>query len=149
MFFETEFLPQITSFLFVFAIVYGLVDRAKLFGGINTRISAIIGLVVAFFTATYSPFVSYMQGFMPLAAILLILLFFVVIVKKLIAGEPGAKSDALPAAVVLAVLLLVVGLLWDKLDISLPGITSENLLWAVGIFIIISIFMVVYKHPEK
>ena len=147
MFIESEFLPSITAFLFVFAVIYGLLAKANLFGGINTRVAAIIALVVAFFTVMYEPFVSYMQDFMPIAALILIFLFFIVLIQNVIGGKAEA-ADSLPIVVVLAVLLLVVGLLWDNLAIRLPGITSENLLWLIGIVIISMIFIAVYKHPK-
>lgn len=149
MFIESEFLPSITAFLFVFAVVYGLLARANLFGGINTRVAAVVALVVAFFTIMYEPFVSYMQGLMPIAAIILIILFFIVLIQNIIGSKAGESADSLPIVVVLAVLLLVLGLLWDKLAIRLPGISSENILWLIGIVIIAMIFIAVYKHPKQ
>ena len=147
MFLESELLPLVTSFLFVFALVYALLVYSKLFPE-SRNAAALISLVIAFFAVMYSPFVSYMQSFLPLVALLLVLLFFIVLVKRLLIEKAEIK-DAWPAVVMLAAVLLVVGLLWDKIALSVPGITSENLLWIIGIFIIILIFIAVYKHEKS
>ncbi len=150
--FESEFLTTVSSFLFVFAIIYAIFVYSKLFSE-SRNAAVLISLVIAFFAVAYSPFVEYMQNYMPIAALLLVIVFFAVLVKKLFfEGKEGgqkAEKDAVPAMVVLAVLLIVLGLLWSKLALSLPGISSESLLWIIGIFVIILIFIAAYKHPEK
>ncbi len=50
---ELGFYDFVLPFLFVFAVVYGLLAKAGLFGGANSRVSALIGLVVAFFAVGY------------------------------------------------------------------------------------------------
>ena len=50
---DLGFYDFVLPFLFVFAVVYGLLAKAGLFGGANSRVSALIGLVVAFFAVGY------------------------------------------------------------------------------------------------
>ena len=96
----------------------------------------------------YSPLVEFLQGIIPAAALLLVLLFFIVLVKRLVI-EGEAKKDAVPIAAILAVLLIVTGVMWDKIGISIPGISSENMLWLIGIVVIVLILLVAYSHNPK
>ncbi|MCX6818372.1 MAG: hypothetical protein NT129_00015 [Candidatus Aenigmarchaeota archaeon] len=150
--FESEFLTTVSSFLFVFAIIYAIFVYSKLFSE-SRNAAVLISLVIAFFAVAYSPFVEYMQSYMPIAALVLVLIFFAVLVKKLFfegkGGGQKAEKDAVPAMVVLAVLLIVLGLLWNRIGMSLPGISSESLLWIIGVFVIILIFIAAYKHPRE
>lgn len=145
-----EFLPQITSFLFVFAIIYALLIFTGIFAA-TRRAAALISIVIAFFAVMYSPLVLFLQGLLPIASILLVFLFFVVFIKKLFIKEDSQKqTDALPLAVVLAVSLLLVGILWNNIAVSLPSpFTSDTMLWLIGVFIIVLIFFAVYAHEKQ
>jgi hypothetical protein len=145
-----EFLPQITSFLFVFAIIYALLIFTGIFAG-TRRAAALISIVIAFFAVMYSPLVLFLQELLPIASILLVFLFFIVFTKKLFIKEDLTnKTDALPLAVVLAISLLLVGILWNSIAVSLPTpFTSDTVLWLIGIFIIILIFFAVYSHNPQ
>ena len=144
-----EFLPQITSFLFVFAIIYALLIFTGIFAA-TRRAAALLSIVIALFAVMYSPLVLYVQGILPIASILLVFLFFIVFIKKLFIGEREI-SDTLPVTVVLAISLILVGVLWDSIAVSLPApFTPDTVLWLIGIFIIILIFFAVYAHkPEQ
>jgi len=144
-----EFLPQITSFLFVFAIIYALLIFTGIFAA-TRRAAALISIVIAFFSVMYSPLVLFLQELLPIASILLVFLFFIVFIKKLFVREGAKVTDTLPLAVVLAISLLLVGVLWDRISVSLPApLTPENMLWLIGIFIIILIFFAVYAHSKE
>ena len=143
-----EFLPQITAFLFMFALIYALLIYSRLFAGTKNA-AALISLVIAFFSIMYSPLVEYMQNIIPIAALILVFLFFIVLVKRLVI-EGEAKKDAVPIAAILAAFLIVLGVTWDRIGFAIPGISSENMLWIIGIVVIILIFLVAHSHtPEK
>ncbi|MFH0832099.1 MAG: hypothetical protein V1900_00025 [Candidatus Aenigmatarchaeota archaeon] len=143
-----DFLPQIASFLFVFAVIYGLLSSVKLFGEQNNRVSVLIALIIAFFAIMYSPLVNIFYEFMPIAAIILVILFFVVFIKKLMLD--GGGKDSLPIAVSLAVMLTVLGILWNRLGFSIGSISSENMLWIIGLAIVIILLFAVYSHkPDE
>ena len=145
-----EFLPQITSFLFIFAIIYALLIFTGIFAA-TRRAAALISIVIAFFSVMYSPLVLFLQGLLPIASLLLVFLFFIVFIKKLFIREGAGITDTLPMAVVLAISLLLVGVFWNSMAVSLPApLTPDTMLWLIGIFIIILIFFAVYAHnPPK
>lgn len=140
-----EFLPQIASFLFVFALLYGLLIYVKI---LPKNASALISLVIAFFAVMYSPMVAFLYDVLPWAAVILVVLFFLIFIKKLVIEE-GVSADALPIAVTLAIMLLLVGIFWDKIGFRIAGITSENMLWIVGIIIVILLFVAIYSHKTS
>jgi hypothetical protein len=142
-----EYLPQITSFLFVFAIIYALLIFTGIFAT-TRRTAALLSVVIAFFSVMYSPLVSLLQSILPIASIVLVFLFFIVFIKKLFVG--GKVSDTMPVTVVLAISLILVGVLWDSIAVSLPApFTADAMLWLIGVFIIILIFFAVYAYEPK
>ena len=148
-FIDPAVIPYLSTFLFVFAVVFGLLSIAKgkddkvLF---KNSVNAIIAVVFAAFSVTYEPLVAALQQFIPLAAALLLIVFFFVFLRRLFGSKTGQHFDALPFLVVISFLLLLVGLFWDSLGLSLPGMSSSNMMWLIGIIIVIMIFLAAYKH---
>jgi hypothetical protein len=149
MIFFDPFLPQFAAFLFIFSIVLGLLTTAKIFGdhkGVNAGIAVVFGI----FSAMYEPFVTGVQTYLPIAAALLVIVFFVVLIKKLFGGKEGKTTyDAVPIAVVLISLLLVLISQWSLLQGFLPaGIDAWNFAYGLGIVMVLIIFVAVYKHKS-
>ena len=141
-------LPQVGAFLFVFAIVLGLLTTAKIFE--NKRVNAAIAIVFGLFSAIYEPFVSGIQAYLPLAAAILVVIFFFVLVKRLFGEKKeGQKYDAVPLSVALMALLLVLISQWNLLKNFLPaGIDATNFGWGLGIVLVLMILWIVYKHNQ-
>ena len=142
-------LPVVGAFLFVFAIVLGLLTTAKLFDkrNVNVAIAAVFGL----FSAIYEPFVSGIQTYLPIAAGVLIIIFFFALVRKLFGGdkESDKRIDALPISIVLISLLIVLASQWDLVRGFLPaGLDAASVAWGIGIAAILIIFWAVYRHKE-
>ena len=139
----------IVSFLFVFAIVYGLLATARVMTQKNINI--VIALVFAFFAASYAPFVSALEGIIPIVAILLVIVFILVVLKRLFWTEKKEERDALPIVVSLAAVLIVLWGFWDKVYAYFYrfGVDPMNILWIIGIIVIVLIFYAVYSHPGE
>ncbi len=136
-------LAFITTFMFVFAIIYALLLKAKVIEYKNANI--IIAAVIALFSALYQPLVAALQVFLPIAAIILVILFFFVFVKSLM----GGGEDAIPLLAVLVIALLLLGALWGNIVALIPmplWLASDAMIWIIGIVIILLIFLVVYRH---
>lgn len=142
---DITFLPQVGAFLFVFAVVLGLLTTAKLF---NKNVNAALAAVFGLFSAIYEPFVSGIQTYLPIAAGILIVLFFFVFVKKLFEKKEGEKGvEPVPLAVVLISLLVVLISQWDKVKGFLPaGIDATNAGWILGIVAILIVIWAAYKY---
>jgi len=137
-----EYIPQATSFLFVFAVVYALLHESGVIKLKNANV--IIAAVFGIFAAMYKPFTEIMQVFMPLAAVVFIMVFFLLVIRRVFKGE---SRDALPSAAGLVIMLILVGVFWNQLASYVPFyIGTENLLYIIGIIIIAFIFYAVYSH---
>jgi hypothetical protein len=157
---ELGFYNFVLPFLFVFAVVYGLLAKAGMFGGANTRISALLGLIVAFFAVGYygppmAGFFSSLFGSATifLAAILVIVLF--------LAMAGFRTPDILTAVVgrggsIVAILILVVVgiiLFMTATGTVITGIALEEgaiaAIFVVVVIIIAMLFVVGEKKEAK
>ncbi len=128
------------GFLFIFAIIYGLLGVAKLF---DNKVNALLGIVLALFGAAYMPLISFLFVFMPIAIAILVIVFLIVLLKKLFQKD-GERTDLLPVMVSLGILLLLLGIFWGQLRTGMTAMASDNLLWAIGIIVIIILFWAAY-----
>lgn len=135
-------LPLLASFAFIFAIVFGLLAHVRIF---QNNVNVVIAVVFAFFAVLSPQVVNMLTGILPFGAIVLVVLFFFILVKKLVGG--GVQADSWPIAVSLAISLLLLGVFWNKISPMLPGgIDPTQMLWVVGIVLVMLIFWVAYKH---
>jgi len=144
----------VTSFLFVFAIVFALLAYSKIFKD-NKYASAIIAAVIGLITAIYAPFAFFIQNILPIAAILLVFVFFIVFIKAIFGSHNGEgkekKTDVLPAAIALAIMLVLLAGVWSSISdfIGLTVSMSETLLWIIGIVVVLAIFIIAYKLQSE
>jgi len=132
----------IASLLFVFAVSYALLVKAEVIKVKGANI--VIALVIGFFAASFSPLSQFLQGILPIAAILLVIAFFVEFARKLVGKDP---KDAVPMSVALIVSLMLLGVLWSRIAPQLPvGVDPTQLLWILGVVIVLLIFYLVYQH---
>ena len=87
------FFEFLLPWLFTFAVVYGLLAKADLFGGANTRVSALIGIIAAFFITPYAgPWLaSYFSTIFAGASVILAAILTVVLFAAMI----GIKGEGL------------------------------------------------------
>lgn len=146
---ETVQIAYVASFMFVFAIIFGVLNYAKILG-FSKHVNAIVAIVFGTFSVVYEPFVLGMAAYMPYAAALFVVIFFILVIKKAFTGSKDEKFDALPMIVSLAIMLLLVGLFWQQLSYFIPlNVDPMNVLWLIGIIVIVGIFWAVYRHKEK
>ncbi len=139
-------------FLFVMAVVFGVLRIANVFKG-NPAVEMIISLVIAFFAATYQPFSAVLFLYLPGITWFFVAMFFLVFVLEIfgIRGKKAAdKESAEKNMIIYGVLLLVlfsigVSRLQD-LPVQLPLIGGgENIALLVGLIFIIGIFWYAYN----
>ncbi len=150
-FLDPSLTPFFTTFLFVFAVVYGALGTAGVFK--EKGVNIIIALAFGLFAATYQPLVSALQQFLPIAAAIIVVLFFILLIKKVFMGDKKeGKSqffDSLPVAIGLGLGLLLVGILWKDFAGYLPyGISPVNALWLIVIIVVVILFLAFYRHNE-
>ncbi|MBI4162146.1 MAG: hypothetical protein HY513_00555 [Candidatus Aenigmarchaeota archaeon] len=151
-FLDPSLTPFFTTFLFVFAVVYGALGTAGVFK--EKGVNIIIALAFALFAATYPPLVSALQQFLPIAAGIIVVLFFFLLIKKVFSGKKNEGQqaqlfDSLPLAIGLGIGLLLVGILLPDFANYLPhGLSLENALWLIAVIVVLALFLAFYRHKE-
>ena len=151
MFAGFEFL---TTFIFVFGVVYGLLILADIFGKEQKKVNAIIALAFGLFSASYTPVVEFIQVFLPYATAILIVLFFLAFVKLIIFGRGKKDSNKTDPVILLVMLIIVIvfiaaagssGWLIKWLPI-MASIDMNNIMWGVGLLLIAAILYIAYDR---
>lgn len=146
---DTTMLPYVSTFLLVFALIFGLLSYSKV-GEFGKKVNALLALAIAGFSVLYEPLVSGLQQYMPIAAAVLIIVFFFALLKKIFGKKEGQQGgDTVPLIVVLAILLLLMAVFGQRLGNFLPtGVDVQGALWVVGIIIVVLFFWLIYKTKE-
>ncbi len=107
---EFGFFRVVLPFLLIFAIVYGIIAKTKIFGDIDSKpmaknVAAIVAFVAAFFVIAYTPVVDALMTLIPQASFLLVV---ALLVMMLIAFIWPSYGEADPNPWVWGVLILVI-----------------------------------------
>lgn len=134
--------------LFVFAVVYGLLAKVNIFGGQNNRISALIGFIAAFFAVSYygEPLAAFFTGLFGgatiiLAGILVVVLFIAMAGFKLENITDVSKWGTKLGLLLIIVIGIVVFMVATGTTISGIQLNEEAL---AAIFIIIIILLALW-----
>lgn len=104
--------PELVSFVFVLAVMYGSLEASGLFKKDDKgskSVNVLVSLVIAFFGAQYPPLTSFLSVWVPQLTVLIIGLFFLAFVSKLLLSIKGEKQNTdWGLLVVIGVLVLLV-----------------------------------------
>jgi len=163
-----EYVPLVSAFLLVFAIIFGLLEITKVFGEKGTNINILISVVIAIFAASDPTIVGYMQIGLPYVLGIMALLFIYVMWSKIQEQRNKSRVAAIAAAggktdevgenhhlymIIAAMALLIIGSSWGTISQYLPAnLRTQDIQWIIGI--IIFLFMIytgaqLYFHEEK
>ncbi|MFC2143758.1 hypothetical protein ACFLQO_00120 [Candidatus Aenigmatarchaeota archaeon] len=146
-----EIFTHMIPFLFVLAVVYGGLDFSGVFN--KNSVKGIISLAIALFALTYVPVLDFIYGILPYAVVLLIFLFFLAFLNNLVSGggktggeKKPFKDWSLLMIVIVLVLLFMSSYGEDLVGEFLPSMPIENLMYGVGLVLILLIFYAVYRN---
>lgn len=146
---ENPALHPILPFLFVLAIVFGLLEVVDVFK--KKSVNVLLALVFAFFAAGYEPFVSFF--FVNFGLILwgFVFLFFIAFIMEAI-GMRGKKKvppgkEHLPMVVVTIIILILgaAGFAYIK-DLEIPVVGTDNFLMIIGLILLVVLFYYAYEY---
>lgn len=145
-FISPEHVPFLSTFLLVFAVVFGLLAVSKA-AGMDRRVNAVIALSIAMFSSFYRPLVDGLQQYMPLLVAALIIVFFAVLLKKVFQRDDEKKHvDAFPIIIALGLLLVVLIVISDSFVALMPaGSDPSTILWIIGFVVVVLFFWAAYK----
>ncbi len=135
-------------FLFVLAIVFGILELANIFG--NRAVNMIIAIVIAFFSATYQPFTSLLFQYLPTITWFFIAMFFIAFSLEIIGlGKRKSIKEESMKMIILGVVLIVfitIGVNYIP-DINFLG--TQNLLIIIALFLMFMLFSAAHKIPAE
>jgi len=149
------FYQFILPWLFIFAIVFGLLRASNLFGSVNQRVSAIVALVVAFFATAYagpamaSFFIGIFSGAsLIIAGILVILLFVFMLGYKSPADE--FKNKGIMVIMIVIGIVLFIAATGAASGIGLTLLMSYDMIAIILVIIVLlaAVWLIV-KEPGK
>jgi len=138
----------IISFLFVFAIIFGILQTTKRVKKINEkiveegffpeRVNILLAIIIAFISAYYQPLSSFLFNVIPIATIIFILVFFLLFFKNAFIQKSKLGINFMVSA---GILLIVLGLIAESAPhISYLPISGKDIFWIAGIILVILIF---------
>jgi len=100
------FLP----FLLVFAIVFAILEKTKIFGEKKANINSVIALVIGLLIVAQKDVVATINSFLPRAALIMIIILMFLLLLAMVAGREYAGLKELPlgiAVIAIAVMLII------------------------------------------
>lgn len=143
----------IIPFLFVLAVVFGVLQMARIFK--NKAVAGVIAIAIAFFAASYGPFLTLLWTYLPTVTWFFIGMFFIVFVLEVFGIRGGKDKEFREEAAILqgAILFILLALGWmiaEAFPLELPYIGSgQNLILVLGIVFILLIFWSAFKISIK
>lgn len=137
----------VIPFLFVLAVVFGVLRISKAFKG-NAAVEVIISLVIAFFSATFPPFTSMLFSILPTITLFFIAMFFIVFVLEIVGVRGKKAGDNIMNLIIYGILILILFVIVANHSNLIPNlgiISPDDLVLGIGLIFVISIFMAAYK----
>jgi hypothetical protein len=134
-------------FLFVLAIVFGILDIIKMFGK-NRAVNFLIALSIAFFSVTNSSFVNLLWSQFGTITSFFIIMFFIAFVLEVfgLKGGKGKEDDDIVIYGAILLIMLSFGFAYSNLIPSIPYIGGgSNFIVLVAIILILVIFWRAFK----
>ncbi len=154
--FDLTILPVVSAFLFVFALIFGLLSYVKTEDKdkhkstmFSKKVNAILALAIAAFAVMYEPLVVGLMTYLPIAAVIFIILFFIMFLKNALGSKENTSKTPFPTIVSLAILLLLLGISYSNLTPYIPAeLDPSNVFWGIGVLVAIMFFWMIYKTGD-
>ena len=139
-----EFVPLGASFLFVFAIIYALLLKARVLGEAKNA-GAMVAAAIAAIAVLHGPTVTFLTGIMPIAAVILVVLFLILFARDIFAFK-GGDGDNLPEVSLLFISLLVLAAVYPRIAPLITFMDSSTAMFIAGLVAVSLLFYAIYKH---
>ncbi|GEM_PF-2295684 len=150
-------LQFLVSFLFVFAIIFGVLQTAKRVKNVEgkifeerffpERVNILLAIIIAFISAFYPPLSSFLFNFIPIATVIFILVFFLLFFKNVFIEKNKLGINFMISA---GILLVVLGLIAESVPyIPYLPISGKDIFWIVGIILVILIFYAASSYKPE
>lgn len=119
---KTGFFDYMLPFMIIFAVIYGILEKTRLFGKKAGKINSMLAVIFALIVLPFVSNVNYTNFLSKFVIVIFIFIFLAVIMSFL-----GFKSNYSKYAAIFALVVLAIITLPEFVDISLSDIPSEVL----------------------
>lgn len=151
---QMGFYDVILPFLLVFAIIFAMLQKVKLFGKDQKNINVVVALVTAFFVVRVPEIVEAMNSFLPKISFLVLVLLMVLLVL----GIFGASAEGMTGGwFFIAIVIAVAGIIW-AITSSIPGLSlpdwlsinaeNQGVLLGIGA-LILGLYLLTKEKPKQ
>ena len=152
---QSGFFDYVLPFLLIFAIVFAVLSKAKIFGD-NKAISAIISLAVSLMSLQFRLVSTFFEQIFPQLGIGLVIILLAVILLKVFSKDvDSGTSKAVDWIIFIVAAIVFVVIVFNSLNISLFGFGGGffyNVPWGsiiIGIVVIAAIVVIVKSTGNK
>lgn len=148
------------SFLFVFALIFGILQITKrrikadeknfkeerLF---PERVNVLLALAISFICISYQPFINFIWSLLPISSIIFIIFFFIAFIRESIRSE---EKDPIPFLVSIGILILILGVFGEFANFPFQNylsLSQNDILWIIGIVLVVLLFYLAYLSGGK
>jgi len=146
----TPTMQILIPFLFVFAVVFGMLELTHVFK--NRAVEAVIAVALALFAATQPSFTTMLMTWLPSIVSFFVIIFFIAFLLELTGirkAQTGHTEKAGLIGVSLLILFAIGGVALSQFGLSLPFIGGpENILFLLGLVFIVALFWFAFKIGE-
>ena len=150
---EMGFFDFFLPFLLFFAVVYGALEKTKVFGEGRKDINAIVALVISLIAATTAWVIESITGFLPWVAFIAIVLVCFLMLVAMVYGDVSelAKSPWIKGGAIIAIIIAILSALYYSLGFDKTigsgglGISETDLALVVMIGIGVAVAAMVVK----
>lgn len=119
------FFQVVLPMILVFAVIFGILEKFKIFGEDRTNINAVVAFVIAFFTITSTPIVEAMNNLIPQTSLLLVVALLAIMLFAFFGLNPQDKFEGMGKWAWLGALVLIIiflGILDASFGWNIPGV---------------------------
>jgi len=139
----SDYFQFLISFMFTFALVYGILIVSNVFKG-QKRVNILISISIALFASLYENYVSFLFQWMSYIVIFFIIVFLLSILRNLFEWKAIKKNWK--TLITIVILFLIFLSIYPYFQISLGNyVSSQDILLTIGLVFIILILAIGYK----
>lgn len=136
----SDYFLFLISFMFTFALVYGILIISNVFKG-QKRVNILISISIALFASLYENYVSFLFQWMSYIVIFFIIVFLLSILRNLFEGK--AIKENWETLITIVILFLIFLSIYPYFQISLGNyVNSQDILLTIGLVFIILILAI-------
>lgn len=95
-------------FLLIFAIVFAILEKTKIFGEKKSNINSVIALVMGLLIVAQKDIVGVINSFLPRAALIMVIILMFLLILAMVAGKEFKGLESLPMGIAMIAIVVII-----------------------------------------